>query len=599
MQRIIIAVILLFVGISATWAQSAKEILKKGESAYLAKQYTKALEVYQQGLKKHPKDARLNFRTGLTYLSMPDRAQSLRYLQAAFTINPSVDDNIYYYLGLSYQSNKQFQKALEFFNEHKKRHANAKDDVDRRISQVLFADSAMRAPSGAVVENVGKAINSSFHEYSPLVSPDGNTMIFTSNRPLEGISSAKLYEDIYISKRVNNQWTKPQKISPNINIRFNDAAASLSRDGKTLIIYYEYGGGDIYISHLKGNEWSKPIPLNQNVNSPASWETSAFVTADGQQLYFTSNRVGGMGSLDIYVSEMEMTGDWGKAKNLGPAINTSGREDSPAVDADGKTMFFSSDGHRGMGGMDIFRSEFKEGKWQKPVNLGYPINSVEDDSFFGLTGDRRRAFFSSMREDGNSEIYTLTFIEPYMVVAEAQPPVMEEVPAKNTGSRTVRQPATEGPQPVEKPTRTAAKTTPSAKAPANYGRPGAVPSGPMLSRKLLFFATNKDMLNREGLRKLDDVVKFLAANKDVSGLIEGHTDNQGNPVLNNALSIRRANSVARYLTEKGVDPGRLSVRGYGARRPLVSNDDEIEGRQLNRRIEISLIKVAGRGTVAE
>jgi outer membrane protein OmpA-like peptidoglycan-associated protein/tetratricopeptide (TPR) repeat protein len=597
MQRIIIAALLVLAGSTAAWAQSAKEILKQGESFYLAKQYTKALDVYQQGLKKHPKDARLNFRTGLTYLSLPNKSESLRYLQAAFTINPSVDENIYYYLGLSYQSNKQFQKALEFFGEHKKRHANAKDDVDKRISQVIFADSAMRKPSGAVVENVGKAINSSFHEYSPLVSSDGNTMIFTSNRPNEGIASAKLYEDIYISKRVNNQWSKPMKISPNINIRFNDAAASLSRDGKTLVIYYEYGGGDIYISQLKGNEWSKPIPLNQNINSPASWETSAFIAADGKKLYFTSNRPGGVGSLDIYVSEMEMTGDWGKAKNLGPAINTAGREDSPAVDADGKTLFFSSDGHRGMGGTDIFRSEFKDGKWQKPVNMGYPINSIEDDSFFGLTGDRRQAFFSSMREDGNSEIYTLTFIEPYMVVAEPQLVAMDE-PVKNTGSRSVRQPSSDGPQPVDKKS-TASRSTTSAKRPVNYGRPGPLPMGPTLSRKILFFAPSKDYLNKEGLRKLDDVIAYLKANKDVKGLIEGHTDNQGNVVLNNALSIRRANSVASYLTERGVDPSRISVRGYGARRPLVSNDDEIEGRELNRRIELSLIKVAGRGTVAE
>lgn len=596
MYRIVVATVALVIGLSTdSVGQSAKEFLKKGEALFVAKQYQQALEVYQQGLKKHPKDARLNFRTGLTYLSLPGRSESLRYLQAAYTTNPSVDENIYYYLGLSYQSNKQFQKALEFFNEHKKRHTNAKDDVDKRISQVLFADSAMRVPSGAVVENVGKAINSSFHEYSPLVSPDGNTMIFTSNRPSDGTPSGKLYEDIYLSKRVNNQWTKPQKISPNINIRFNDAAASLSRDGKTLIIYYEYGGGDIYISQLKGNEWSKPIPLNQNVNSPSSWETSAFVTADGKQLYFTSNRAGGMGSLDIYVSEMEMTGDWGKAKNLGPTINTPGREDSPALDPDGKTLFFSSDGHRGMGGMDIFRSEFKDGKWQKPVNLGYPINSVEDDSFFGLTGDRRQAFFSSMREDGNSEIYTLTFNEPYMVVAEAQLPPMDEAPAKNTGSRTVRQPSTEGPQPVEKP-----RTTAKSDKGTSFGRPGPIPSGPTLSRKLLFFAVNKDVLDKEALRKLDDIVAYLKANKGVSSLIEGHTDNQGNAALNNALSIRRANFVARYLTQQGIEPQRLAVRGYGARRPLVSNDDEIDGRQLNRRIEISLIKVvAPTGSVAE
>lgn len=568
-------------------AQSAREFLRKGEALYTARKFSEAVAVYKDGLKRHPKDARLNFRTGLTYLSMPGKAESLRYLQSAFTINPSVDDNIYYYLGLSYQSNKQFQKALEFFNEHKRRHPDKADDVEKRISQVIFADSVMRSPSSAVVENVGKAINSSFHEYSPLVSGDGNTMIFTSNRPDGAAPSGKLYEDIYISKRVNNQWTKPQKISPNINIRFNDAAASLSRDGKTLIIYYEYGGGDIYVSHLTGTEWSKPVPLNQNINHSGSWETSAFVTADGKQLYFASNRPGGMGALDIYVSEMEITGDWGKAKNLGSVINTAGREDSPALDASGKTLFFSSDGHRGMGGADIFRSEFKDGKWQKPVNLGYPINSVEDDSFFGLAGDQRKAFFSSMREDGNADIFTLTFLEPYMVVAEARVPDPDE-PAvdPDAGSKVLRQPASDGPAQV-----TSTRQKP-AKGRVAFGKPGPIPSGPTLSRRLLFFGINQDVLTRESLRKLDVVVAYLTSNKSVVALIEGHTDNQGNAALNNALSIRRANSVAKYLATKGIDPGRLNVRGYGARRPLVSNDDEVDGRELNRRIELSLIKTA-------
>ena len=190
-------------------------------------------------------------------------------------------------------------------------------------------------------------------------------MIFTSNRPTEGSSALSTFEDIYISKKIDGEWTKPTKISPNINIEFNDAAASLSPDGKTLVLYYEYGGGDIYVSKSEGENWTKPIPLNKNINAPMSWETSAFLSNDGKQLYFSSNREGGLGNLDIYISEMDETGDWGKANNLGPVINTAGKEDSPALDPDGSTLYFSSDGHPSMGGTDIFKSEFKDGKWQQ------------------------------------------------------------------------------------------------------------------------------------------------------------------------------------------------------------------------------------------
>ncbi len=596
-MRKIIAVCSLTVAVFVSGhAQSVKEFLKKGETQYKQKQYDAALKTYQDGLKLHPNDAKLNFRAGLTYLSLPNKAESLRFLQKAFTISHNIDENIYYYLGLSYQSNKQYQKAQEFFNEHKKLHKDQANDVDKRIKQTIFADSVTRSPTTAIVENVGKAINSSFHEYSPLVSGDGNTMIFTSNRPEPGITPPKgvpLFEDIYISKRVKGKWSMPEKISPNINIRFNDAAASVSPDGKTLVLYYEYGGGDIYISKLQGNEWSKPLPLNQNINTPAFWETSAFVSSDGRQLYFTSNRPGGLGNLDIYVSEMEMTGDWGHAENLGPVINTSGREDSPALDPAGKTLYFSSDGHAGMGGTDIFKSELKDGKWQKPVNLGYPTNSVEDDSFFSISADNRKAFFSTMREEGNAEIYTLTFIEPSPAIAGVVPPDNTErkivIPSNAievAPNKPTRQTKSSGPAPsVEKPKANtsvpAKRNEPVKKSPTPYKT---------ASKKLLFFGINSDDLNRESVRKLEDISGTLKNNGSTRSVIEGHTDNTGSDILNNALSIRRANAVAKYFVRKGINPSRLSVKGYGAKRPLVSNDDEKDGREINRRIEIGFLK---------
>lgn len=558
-------------------SQSAKEFLKNGNQQYEAKDYTNAMKTYKDGLKRYPEDAPLNLKTGLTYLSLPNKSESLLYLQKAFTLDSSVDENIYYYLGLSYQSNKQYKSAERFFEEHKLRNIKQAAFMDKKIRQSQFADSLTRIPTNVVVENVGKSINSAFHEYSPLVSADGNTMIFTSNRPDEKAGSAfTKFEDIYISKRVNGEWNKPEKISPNINIKFNDAAASLSPDGKTLVLYYEYGGGDIYVSKSDGSGWTKPTPLNKNINTPNFWETSAFLTNDGQKLYFTSNRPEGLGNLDIYVSEMEQTGDWGKANNLGPAINTEGREDSPVVDANGTTLYFSSDGHPTMGGMDIFKSDFKDGAWQKPVNMGYPINSVEDDSFFAFSQDKRRAYFSTMREEGNAEIYTLTFIEPEKEIAQViaqqeqvdKPKLYTVIPPVEIadGKRAIKESQDDYAISQRSPASTELKMT---------------------SRKFLFFNIGKDELNASSLSKVEDILKFLTNEPTSNVLIEGHTDNDGSDLLNMALSIKRANALAKYLTRNEIDPRRITLNAYGSKRPLVSNDDELEGREINRRIEIS------------
>ncbi len=558
-------------------SQSAKEFLKNGDQQYEAKDYINALKTFKDGLKGYPEDARLNLKAGLTYLSLPNKSESLLYLQKAFTLDSSVDENIYYYLGLSYQSNKQYKSAERFFEEHKLRNKKQTAFMDKKIRQSQFADSLTRIPTNVVVENVGKSINSAFHEYSPLVSADGNTMIFTSNRPDENAGSAfTKFEDIYISKRMNGEWSKPEKISPNINIKFNDAAASLSPDGKTLVLYYEYGGGDIYVSKSDGSGWTTPTPLNKNINTPTFWETSAFLTNDGQKLYFTSNRPGGLGNLDIYVSEMEQTGDWGKANNLGPTINTEGREDSPVVDPDGTTLYFSSDGHPTMGGMDIFKSEFKDGAWQKPVNMGYPVNSIEDDSFFAFSQDKRRAYFSTMREEGNAEIYTLTFIEPEKEIAQViaqqeqvDPPKLNTVipPVEIAdGKRAIKESQDDYVISQTSPASTESK---------------------MAARKFLFFDIGKDELNTTSLSKVDDILKFLRNDLTSNVLIEGHTDNTGSDLLNMALSIKRANALAKYLTRNEIDPRRITLKAYGSKRPLVSNDDELEGREINRRIEIS------------
>jgi Tol biopolymer transport system component len=195
-----------------------------------------------------------------------------------------------------------------------------------------------------IIENLGNVVNTPYNDYSPIISADGNTLIFTSNRtddPAKAKANAN-YEDIYVSTKSASGWSTPKLISSNVNIKYNDAAASLSPDGKTLFLYYEEGEGDIYISTLNGDQWSKPEPLNKNINTGMFWETCASVSPDGKKLYFASNRDGGFGELDLYVSTLDGKGQWGKAVNLGPVINTAENEDSPFIHHDGVTLYFSS-----------------------------------------------------------------------------------------------------------------------------------------------------------------------------------------------------------------------------------------------------------------
>jgi outer membrane protein OmpA-like peptidoglycan-associated protein len=230
-----------------------------------------------------------------------------------------------------------------------------------------------------------------------------------------------------------------------------------------------------------------------------------------------------------------------------------------------------------MGGTDIFKSELKDGKWQKPVNLGYPINSVEDDSFFAISADRRRAYFSTLREEGNAEIYTLTFVEPQQL-ADA----IDLEPAQEPAPQVIA-----GIQPTEEPevkTEIASRGIGIAREP----EPTVAEADGNLSRKFLFFDIGKDILTNESLAQLEHVRGLLEQDQQINILIEGHTDNTGSDLLNKALSIARANAVAKFLTKHGIDPHRLSVKGYGDTRPLVSNDDERGGREINRRIEISM-----------
>ena len=289
--------------------------------------------------------------------------------------------------------------------------------------------------------SAGDSINTPFPEYSPVLSADEKTLIFTSRRPGstggDKTIEDQFYEDIYISyRKPDSTWTMPVSISPNINTITHEASVGLTADAQTLLIYKDINGGDIYSSSLDGEQWTTPQPLGSNVNT-SSWETSACLTPDGNTLYFVSNRKGGLGGRDIWKCVKLPNGKWSLAVNLGAPINTPYDEESPFIHPSGNLLFFSSKGHNTIGGFDIFFSNLGDKGWEEPLNIGYPINTTEDDIFYVTSPDGRRGYYSSAARAegyGEKDIYMISIPtrkeEPLVLIrGYIKAKIGEELPA--------------------------------------------------------------------------------------------------------------------------------------------------------------------------
>ncbi len=639
-------------------AQQVKTLIETGDRHYGKKNYSGAIDAYKQALQINPDDAQVNFKLGMAYLYSDTKSKAASYIDKAYRLNPGIDNRINYHLGMAFQNTNEFIKAREQFEAFKKKNPQFENLAEERIQECLVADSLTQFELNVVIENLGSVVNSNLNEYSPIISADGNMLIFTSNRG-EGPKGAQNLEDIYVSYKRNGAWTEPKKISDNINTVYNDAAASLSPDGKTLFLYYETGGGDIYTSTFNGTDWSKPEELNKNINTSQYWETSASVSPDGKRLYFASNRPGGYGELDLYVSELDSKGQWGKASNLGPIVNTPGNDDSPFIHYDGVTLYFSSDGHPKLGNSDIFITELIKGQWTKPVNIGYPVNSWEYDGFFSTSPDKKTGYYATVKEGGfgGADIYSIRFLEPKykpkpkpVVVAEkpkepTKPKDQDFIDASITELRNQKVVTVLKGQVIDETTAEPLAAVISLVNNENkklmskiYSNPetGAfelviphggnygvatekvgylfnslnfnVPKfaeyqeidlhiimvradvGSKVVLKNIFFDVGKFDLKTESLSELDKIKDLLTGSPNLKVQINGHTDNTGSATANKQLSLKRATAVVDHLVSLGVDASRLTAKGYGAERPIVSNDDEMGGREINRRTEIEIIQ---------
>lgn len=408
-----------------------KQKFNKADALVYDGSYMEALPLLEEMYASDTMNANLNHLLGVCYLmGKKDHTLAIRRLEAAtrdVAAPGSYEEGnwkekrapgiTYYYLGKAYHFKNRFDLAVS--NYYNYRSYIELDDVEtynQVRQQIQYAENAMelvKNPIAVKITNLGPTINTKYPEYCPIVSADGRILIFNSRR--EGSTGGALdengqfYDDIYISNRQGAVWSKPKLIEGSINTSGHDAAIGLSPNGQMLFIYKDDNGdGNIYYSTRSSDGWAAPQLIGGDVNSN-SWETHATVNATEDLLVFVSNRLGGYGGRDLWYSKKLPNGEWSLAQNMGSVLNSQYEEEAPFITADGNTLIFSSKGHTSMGGFDIFRSELVDGAWSVPENIGYPINTSEDDVFFTLAPDGRTAYYSSARDGGfgETDIYVL------------------------------------------------------------------------------------------------------------------------------------------------------------------------------------------------
>ncbi|MFD1873519.1 OmpA family protein [Hymenobacter bucti] len=418
-----------------------------------------ALPHYLRAQKFNPKNALLNAKIGECYLHSATKQEALGYLQRAQQLDAKAEPRMHYLLARALHLNGQWEAAIKEYEQARPVSAEATsddvavttDDLARCVRECHRGLQMQAHPVRVKLENAGPAVNSAMSDYAPLISADESVLLLTSRRA--GSTGGQLdtegdgmLEDIYQSDWTGSAWGPARNLGAPVNTARHDATVGLSADGQHLLVYMEDNEGDIYESDLVGNAWSKPRNLGARLNTRFH-ESAACYSPDGKYLYFVSDRPeGNRGGRDIYRLELDARTP---AENLGPVVNSPYDEEGVFMHPDGKTLYFSSKGHDSMGGYDIFKSTLSaQGQWSEPENLGWPINTPDDDVYFVLSASGQHGYYSSDQPGGlgGKDIYRVTFLgpEPASVAAASK--------AKPTGSAAAAKSAS----PAAKPAATAA-----------------------------------------------------------------------------------------------------------------------------------------------
>ena len=622
--------------------QTEKKVAKLFEEAKIAygsRLFNKSLSLLDEALYVDSSFLDAYLLKSDIYQDLDSVRLQIQVIESALKLAPDKNVKLYYLLGKAYYRSGKYQNASDSYQNYLQR-ANANDPLVTKARQsmtrCLGAVNLLKHPVPFQSVNLGDNINSEDDEYWPSITVDGKTIIFTrliGSKSSSSLNRSLAQEDFFTSNLVDNVW-QPSVPLTSINTMYNEGAQTISTDGKLLFFTActrndGIGSCDIYFSRNKDGNWSVPQNAGEPVNS-ASWESQPSISANGESLYFVSNRSGGKGGMDIWKCNLKgfsTSGNpiWGIPFNLGDSINTTGNEMSPFIHSDGKTLYFASDSWPGMGGYDIFYSRQKNDlSWSTPQNIGYPINSYKDEQGLVVDAAGKNAYYSSDRPGSKGmdiysfELYNearptpVSYIKGRVVDEDTGAPVCAKVELTDLGNS---QSVIRGESCWEKGE--FLMCLPLGKEYAfNVSREGYLfysdnfqlkekkeiidpyileikmkkikVGGAVVLRNVFFNSGSYDLLP-ESKVELQKLIDFLNLNKTVSIEIEGHTDNIGSAEMNQVLSESRAKEVYKYLTNNGVDINRMKYHGYGLSKPVSSNDTP-EGRALNRRTEFVIIK---------
>ena len=546
-----IAIILLFIALSVTaFAQHPKKAVKAYESAEKAFQkrdYQKAHRELLKAVLADPNYAEAWLLEGEVGMEMEDYDLAMLGYENALSTDSLLFPPAAITLARLYDTRGNYKREIALLRWYlSKGFGHTANDATayELLAKASFRDWAVSHPVAFEPENLGVAVNSSHDEYVNMLSFDGTQLLFTRKMPLDNNYQK---EFLFVSHLENEQWTEPQPLAfSNFPQEVDPGAAFISADGKKLYLtgcgWSRDSSCDIYVSELKDNRWAMPRRLSEGINT-RSWESQPCVSSDGKELYFVSRR---SGQADIYCSKRNTDGTWSEPQNIGGPINTKGTEMAPFLHPDGHTLYFSSDTHIGMGGFDLFMSRRDDnGHWQEPVNLGFPINTSGDEINFFVAANGKTAFISSQRDGGKGGYDIYTFELP------------EEIRSDSANYLTSLD---------------VIELTP----------------GDAVVLQNIQFEFNSAALTADSESGIQILTGFLKRNPELKVELAGHTDNVGNDNYNLKLSSDRAEAVRKALIANGIEETRLTAKGYGATKPMVSNDTE-EHRALNRRTEMIII----------
>jgi outer membrane protein OmpA-like peptidoglycan-associated protein len=581
-----------------------------------------------------------------------DKEKASDYIYRSQRLKPKVAPDVEYWLGRVDHLNYRFDESINHFRAYdaslKRRNDPRKAEIAMLIQHARNAKTQFNSPKDIFVKNLGPTINTEFSEHSPVISSDDTYLLFTSRAQGENGSGrlaadGEYYEDIYETRRIGeDQWEKPRSLSERLSSRGHDASIQLFDNDTKLLLYRNSGrrdgNGNIMFSQKEGGEWTNPVPMGGSINSP-NFESDAYITPDGKTIYYSTNNFSENGDLDIYFAKRGNNGEWGRPTKF-PVINTQYDEDSPYLSADGRTLFFSSRGHNTMGGYDIFRTDYDSvsRRWSRPVNLGYPVNTPDDDTYYRLSPDGSYAYLSSYRIGGYGEkdIYTINYIRSVPVEgqiislqdssfirgvevvfsgiqADKKVVTFRDVSRQEDGSFNMT--VLSG-----RPYQVTILKDGQTLATEEYEVPMVLDEGTIITKNFyipyidttaarmasqfnrIYFDTDRADLRPESMTELENVLRVMRNNPQMNISIDGHTDSRATDRYNMALGERRARAAYDFLRRNGIPEGRMVVVSYGERRPAVPNNSP-ENMQINRRIEFKVIpreddRSAGTGTGA-